>query len=578
MIYIFVLVGLISKSNCEEKFDAETTFEDNEPGKPQYARPEPIGAYHFVETFESDSLSSLNWVKSKAKKGDVDEQIAKYDGEWAVEPSLDAVLEGDLGLVLKSKAKHGAVSKQITKPFEFSNKKPLVVQYEVKFQNPLDCGGAYVKLVAHDPEFKLEEFHDKTGFSVMFGPDKCGTENKYHFIVRYKNPVTGEVEEKHAKKSQLIDAFFTDGKTHLFTLIVKPDNTFRMLIDSTEVNSGSLLTDMTPSIIPDKEIVDPNDFKPESWDEREKVEDPEAVKPEDWDESEPKQIPDSSSTMPEGWLENESETLPDPTATRPDDWDDDTDGEWEAPQIENPACASAPGCGEWVAPMISNPNYKGKWLPALIENVNYQGKWEPKKISNPAYFEEEDPFSKLLTFDTIGLELWSMTDNIYFDNFIISDDEIVCNQFSLDSWVIKKDLESRGSGSADSVIDALVNATKDKPWLWALYVLVVLVPCILVVVFCCGGKSDKKDEGLKKKTDEVTPDDAAEPEQEEQEQEEPQEAEEEDDEAVHVEKPSKSDLEDEPVEVEADPEMEAESEETKPSPKKTTSKRRARKD
>lgn len=177
----------------------------------------PNGAYHFVESFD-DELGSSGWVPSQSKKDDVDEDISKYDGKWAIESSHDVVLEGDQGLVLKSKAKHSAISKKLKKPFQFSSKKPLVVQYEVKFQNPMDCGGSYVKLIAQDSNFKLENFHDKTGFSVMFGPDKCGTENKYHFIVRYKNPVTGEIEEKHAKKSQLIDAFFTDGKTHLFTL------------------------------------------------------------------------------------------------------------------------------------------------------------------------------------------------------------------------------------------------------------------------------------------------------------------------------------------------------------------------
>ena len=52
----------------------------------------------------------------------------------------------------------------------------------------------------------------------MFGPDKCGTENKFHFIVRFKNPVTGKYEEKHAKKSELLDSYYSDGKTHLYTL------------------------------------------------------------------------------------------------------------------------------------------------------------------------------------------------------------------------------------------------------------------------------------------------------------------------------------------------------------------------
>lgn len=551
----FVLIALACNIHCDD--DDEQVEISTEPETPQYVRPEPNGQYHFVETFDSETPDASGWILSKATKDDVDEQIAKYDGKWSIEKSMDAVLEGDKGLVLTSKAKHSAIGKKLNKPYQFTNKKPLIIQYEVKFQNALECGGAYVKLIAEDKDFKLENLQDKTGFSVMFGPDKCGTENKYHFIVRYKNPVTGEVEEKHAKKSQLIDAFFTDGKTHLFTLVVRPDNTFQMMIDTTEVNSGSLLKDMTPSIVPDKEIVDPTDFKPESWDDREKIEDPDSSKPDDWDESEPKEIADSSATMPEGWLEEEADVIPDPSATKPDDWDDETDGEWEAPKIENSVCKDVPGCGPWSQPMIANPLYKGKWFAPLIENINYQGQWEPRKIPNPAYFEEEDPFSKLITFDAVGLELWSMTDMIYFDNFIITDDEAVSNQFSLDSWAIKKDLESQKHSSSDSVVDALVKATKDKPWLWALYVLVVLVPVVLIFVFCCGKTDSKSSNAQAKKTDEVTADDAPVPEEEE--------AQAEEEEVVEEDKPSKSDLEEEPVEE-------------KPSPRKTTAKRRARKD
>ena len=461
-----------------------------------------------------------------------------------------------MGLVLKSKAKHHAISSNLIKPFHFSNKKPLVIQYEVKFQSPMECGGAYVKLLADEANFNLENFYDKTSFSVMFGPDKCGTENKYHFIIRYKHPIKGTYEEHHAKKVEIPDTFFTDGKTHLYTLIVKPDNTYRMSIDLTEINAGSLLSDLTPAINPPKEIVDPNDSKPESWDDREKIPDPDAVKPEDWDEEEPKLIPDPNAKMPEGWLEEETETIPDPVAVKPEDWDDSTDGDWEAPKIDNPKCKDVPGCGKWTAPMLNNPKYKGKWKAPLIENTNYQGKWEPKKIPNPDFFEDLDPFSSLTSFAGIGLELWSLTDNIYFDNFIISDDESVAAEFAKDSWEIKKRVESISSSSSDSVIESLVKAANDKPWLWAVYLLVVLLPIVVIVVFVCGGKSSdnkKKDAAAKaKKTDEPVEDDAKEEDGEENEnQQEANQEEEEEEVRAGV---DKSDLEpkgddgDEPVE------------------------------
>jgi calnexin len=53
----------------------------------------------------------------------------------------------------------------------------------------------------------------------MFGPDKCGVENKYHFIIRFRNPKTGIYSEHQTKKSsEPLDSYFTDKRTHLYTL------------------------------------------------------------------------------------------------------------------------------------------------------------------------------------------------------------------------------------------------------------------------------------------------------------------------------------------------------------------------
>jgi calnexin len=43
-----------------------------------------------------------------------------------------------------------------------------------------------------------------------------------------------------------------------------------MYIDNKLINSGNLLEDMEPSIIPPKEIIDETDRKPNDWDDREK--------------------------------------------------------------------------------------------------------------------------------------------------------------------------------------------------------------------------------------------------------------------------------------------------------------------
>ncbi|CAN2387410.1 Calreticulin family [Pristimantis euphronides] len=467
--------------------------------KVTYKAPVPIGEVYVAESFDKGTLDG--WVLSKAKKDDTDEEIAKYDGKWEVAEMKDSKLPGDQGLVLASRAKHHAIGIKLKKPFVF-DKKPLIVQYEVNFQSGIECGGAYVKLLSKTSDHNLDHFHDKTPYTIMFGPDKCGEDYKLHFIFRHKNPKTGEYEEKHAKRPDAdLKSFFTDKKTHLYTLILNPDNTFEILVDQNVVNRGSLLNDMNPAVNPPSEIEDPDDNKPEDWDERPKIPDPDAVKPDDWDEDAPAKIPDESAVKPEGWLDNEPEYISDPDAEKPEDWDEDMDGEWEAPQVANPKCASAPGCGAWQRPTIDNPNYKGKWKAPMIDNPNYQGIWKPRKIQNPDFFEDLEPF-KMTPFFAMGLELWSMTADIFFDNFIICSDRAVADQWGKDGWGSKS---AADGASESSVFGDLVAAAQKRPWLWVVYILTVALPVFLIILFFCSGKKQPSD-ARHKKTDAPQPD------------------------------------------------------------------------
>lgn len=143
-------------------------------------------------------------------------------------------------------------------------------------------------------------------FSIMFGPDICGTSTKkVHVIFTYKG------------KNHLINKDIrceTDQLTHVYTLIVHPDNTYEVRIDGTKKESGSLFEDW--DFLPATTIKDPSESKPEDWVNDPKIDDPSDDKPSDWDDA-PKSIPD-------------------PDATRPEDWDDEEDGEWEPPTISNP--------------------------------------------------------------------------------------------------------------------------------------------------------------------------------------------------------------------------------------------------
>merc|ERR1719162_1994594 len=224
----------------------------------------------------------------------------------------------------------------------------------------------------------------------MFGPDNCGNTNKIHFILRHRNPLSGEWEEKHLVGPPSPEV--SDGATHLYTAIVGTDNSVNLLVDNKQVKTASLLskTDFRPSVNPEKIIDDAADAKPEDW-----VDEPKVA---------------------------------DPKATPPGDWDVDEDGEWEAPIVDNPDCSGeGKGCGEWKAAQIANPDYKGKWHAAKVDNPAYLGSWKPRQVDNPHYFEDETPYA-MAPIGGIGIELWTMQSVILFDNIVLtSSPEVAAN-------------------------------------------------------------------------------------------------------------------------------------------------------
>nr|QTV99345.1 calnexin [Leptinotarsa decemlineata] len=526
----FIVLSILFLGVIGENGDDDVTVETvEEPtSNVPYESPtvlDPRKVY-FAEHFDDVPQFEKRWMKSQAKKEGIDEDIAKYDGVWEVEQPHKDAFQGDSGLVLKSKAKHAAIAAALNKPFVFSDK-PLIVQYEVLLQDGQECGGAYLKLISEAPETKnLQNFHDKTPYTIMFGPDKCGNDHKLHFIFKHKNPRNGTVEEKHCQKpKERLEEIFSDKLPHLYTLVLRPDNTFEILVDKKIINSGSLLEDFVPPVNPPAEIDDPNDKKPADWDEREKIPDPDATKPDDWDEDAPAQIVDESAAMPEGWLENEPTHVPDPNAVKPEDWDTDMDGEWEPPLIENPACVSATGCGPWEPPLVNNPAFKGKWRAPMIDNPNYKGKWRPRRIPNPEFFEDKQPF-RMTTVSAVGFELWSMSQDILFDNIIITEDIAIADKWAEDTFSKKRQKIAKDS---ESVIQRLAALTNDYPVLWGVYILVLAVPVVFLLYLCCKPASSsashkqEKEElsqaAEKKKTDQLTEDVEEEQEGEEEEKE-----------------------------------------------------------
>merc|ERR1712028_24913 len=242
----------------------------------------------------------------------------------------------------------------------------------------MGCGGGYMKIGP-----KLADgttFGDPTPYNIMFGPDKCGYNKRTHLIFNYggKNVL---------KKSDLAYKQEDEGTSHLYTMILKPDNTVRVEIDQEKIYEGSVKEDW--EILAAKKISDPDDKKPDDWSDDSMIDDPEDKKPDDWVEE--KRIVDAE-------------------AKKPEDWDDEEDGEWEAP-------------------MKDNADFKGEWFVKRVSNPAYKGVWAAREIDNPEY-KDDDSVSEFEDFGFIGFDLWQVKGGSIFDNIIITDDKAEADEFA----------------------------------------------------------------------------------------------------------------------------------------------------
>lgn len=205
----------------------------------------------------------------------------------------------DYGLLVGEKAKKHAIVKELDELLEIKDNK-VVLQFEVRTQKGIECGGAYLKyLRPQETGWRPEEFDNKALYSIMFGPDKCGSTDKVHFIFNHKNPKTGKYIEHHLKNAPSVPF---DTLSHVYTAVLRYDNRLLILVDGEVKKKVNLLSyeHFDPPVIPPRTVPDPDDKKPEDWDEREKIADPDAKKPDDWDEDAPFEIKDDDAVKPEG--------------------------------------------------------------------------------------------------------------------------------------------------------------------------------------------------------------------------------------------------------------------------------------
>jgi len=317
---------------------------------------------YFKEEFDSPKWAD-KWVQSEFSG----KEFGKFD--WTAGKFYGDDIK-DKGIKTSQDARFYAISTKFEEN-KFSNEgKDLVIQYTVKHEQNIDCGGGYLKMF--DCALDQKQLHGESPYLLMFGPDICGSATKkVHVIFNYKGKNLLTTKDIRCKD---------DVHTHIYRLVVKPDNTYKVLIDGEVIEKGELEKDW--AFLPPKTIKDPEAKKPDDWDDNAKIDDPEDTKPDDYDQP---------------------EYIPDPDAKMPEDWDETMDGEYEPPQI-------------------NNPEYKGAWSPRQIDNPNYKGPWIHPEMPNPDYVEDD----KLYKYDEIcgvGIDIWQVKAGTIFDNILIGDDE-----------------------------------------------------------------------------------------------------------------------------------------------------------
>ena len=117
----------------------------------------------FYESFdEQDVFETGKWVKSTHP------DYANQDVQ--VKPSINPIKEweNDKGAYLATAHRRYALGSKFIDPVKTEGK-DLVIQYELKLDQNLECGGAYVKLPRHSDDLDISKLDNQTPYVVMFG-------------------------------------------------------------------------------------------------------------------------------------------------------------------------------------------------------------------------------------------------------------------------------------------------------------------------------------------------------------------------------------------------------------------------
>lgn len=339
------------------------------------------GKVYFSETFDDDWES--RWVKSEWRKAE------GLHGDFVLSAGSYFIDENESkGLLTTEDSKFYDVSASFEK---FSNEnKTIIIQFQIKYEKLIECGGGYIK-VGPTMADGGKMFGHPTKYNIMFGPDACGYTKRTQLVFHHKGVNV-------LKKHDMVYKQKIPKVSHLYRMILNPNNTAKVEIDEEEAYYGNIKEDW--ELLDAKEIPNPASIKPEDWIEESFIDDPLDPKPADW-------------------VDEENARIRNPKSVKPEEWDDEEDG-------------------EWLAPIITHPDFKGTWKAhSRVKNPVFKGYWEQEMIPNPEFHDEPDPY-KYDDFGYVGIDLWQIEAGTLFDNIIITDNVAEADVFAAKWRAVKQ--------------------------------------------------------------------------------------------------------------------------------------------
>ena len=162
-------------------------------------------------------------------------EAQNYTNDWLVqETQIPQTMKDETALYCVKGNSYSAVSRKFPAPIDITAQ-TFVLQYEFRAEFAFTCSGAYIKLFGDN--FDPLTLTNETDYLLMFGPDRCGTNKKVHFIVNHKDPKTQKITQIQAEDPPKP---YEDQLTHLYTLVLKTDNSYFIFIDNELKKAGTL--------------------------------------------------------------------------------------------------------------------------------------------------------------------------------------------------------------------------------------------------------------------------------------------------------------------------------------------------